>query len=410
MTYLSEFRVNWRYLTAAAIGLGSGYSLNQYFNSIFAPHLLHEFGWSKSQFALLGGTILISMVGVPIFGRLTDIFGVRRIAAIGVIGAPAVFVAYSQMGGNFTWFFLINILQHILVGNTTTSTVYGRLIAQKFDRSRGSALALAACAPAAVAALSGPFLSSFIDAHGWRAGYLVLAVGCGIVGAIALLFIPPHQAAARKGALAPVRSARRDYPEILRNPVFQIIAVGMLLCNFTLSVHGSQLKLIILESGMASATASLMISFFATGVVIGRLTCGFALDRFPSHIVATVGLGLPGIGLLILASGINDPMLIGSAVLLLGLSMGSELDITGYLVMRYFKVDVYSTVHGLVVGVVAFSAALGSFLLSYILKLGGSFSYFLVFSAVATMCGSTLFMLLARRPMLVGSARALSTQ
>ena len=72
MTYLGELRINWRWVAAACVGLGSGFGLNQYVAGTFADHLIREFHWSKSQFALTGLTIIVSMLALPIAGRLTD--------------------------------------------------------------------------------------------------------------------------------------------------------------------------------------------------------------------------------------------------------------------------------------------------------------------------------------------------
>ena len=156
MTYLEEVRIHWRYLAAACLGLGSGYMLNLYISNAFAPHLLSEFGWSKSQFALLGGSILVSIIVLPIVGRICDIVGVRPMIAFGVTATPLIFVAFSRINGNFVDFFLLSVLQ-FAVGTTTASLVYSRLIAEHFHRARGLALALSACtAPATV-----PFAFAF---------------------------------------------------------------------------------------------------------------------------------------------------------------------------------------------------------------------------------------------------------
>jgi uncharacterized protein (DUF1330 family) len=70
-----------------------------------------------------------------------------------------------------------------------------------------------------------------------------------------------------------------------------------------------------------------------------------------------MALGLPGIGLTMLAAGSLSPTVIVAAVLTLGLCMGAEGDVLAYLVMKYFELDVYSTVLGLVLGAVALSIA-----------------------------------------------------
>ncbi len=395
MTYLGEIRANWRYLAAASIGLGVGYSLTNYINNVFTPHLLDEFGWSRSDIALIGVAAMLAIVCQPIAGRLTDAFGVRRMAIVGVIATPLIFMALSLMNGALPLFFLLTVLQIVVVGGTTSTTIYSRLIAQQFVHARGISLAISASAPAVLGAASVPFLSSLAETSGWRAGYVAVAVGTALAGAAAIALIPP-QADARPGAAVQAHGASRGYAAILRNPAFLLIILGMVLCNFSFSMQTSQLKVVLLDRGIDSQTGSLAISLFALSVVFGRLACGFALDRFPAYAIAALSLGLPGVGLLLLASGSVSPTTAIVAVSLLGLCMGAEGDVLAYLVMRYFQLDVYSTVLGLVLGAVALSIAVGSILLSLTLKASGSYTQFLILSGVSALAGSGLFLLLRR--------------
>jgi hypothetical protein len=72
------------------------------------------------------------------------------------------------------------------------------------------------------------------------------------------------------------------------------------------------------------------------------------------------------------------------------------LDALAYLVMRYFKVEIYSTVLGLVQPTIALSSALGALLLSVTLKMTGGFSLYLYLAGAATFVGCTFFVMLGR--------------
>lgn len=400
MTYFGEFRVNWRTMAAAGLGMGFGFSLYLYISSLFAPHLIHEFGWSKAQLALLGTTYLVSLVAFPVVGRLTDIHGPRRIATVGAVAYPAIFVAMSATNGSFAWFFLLNLLLLLLVGSTLSSALCSRLIAQEFDRARGLALSVMASAAPASAAIIAPLLSRLIDAQGWRAGYLALAACTAISGVMVLAFMPRHRPPAAASAEDAANVVSRDYRTILRSPPFRIIAASIFLCCLTALALPAQLKLVLLDRGLDSNMAALMISFYTGGIVVGRVACGIALDRLPPHLVAAVSLGLPSLGLFILASGLGTPLLIGVAVAIIGLAMGAELDIATYLVMRYFAVEVYSSVYGLIAAFTALSGVSGSLLLSLTLRLTGDFSLFLLIGGVAMAACSLLILMLGRYPTL----------
>ena len=192
------------------------------------------------------------------------------------------------------------------------------------------------------------------------------------------------------------RRARADYAFLARNVTFWLIVAGVFLCNLPQTLNSMQLKLMLLDNGASSADASVMISVFAVGVIIGRFTCGLALDRFPPHIVATVGMGLPSIGMFIIASSIDTSFALSTAALLLGASLDAEGDITAYLVARYFGVQIYSSVLGLMTAVLGIATSIGSVILSITLDWTNHFALFVLFGAVVTVIGSALFMLLGR--------------
>jgi len=404
MGYLAELRTQWRPFTAAVIGLGSGFSLTMYTTSIIAPHLLKEFGWSRAEFALVGSLSLLTVAVLPLVGRLTDMIGVRRTAMIGVISLPITFLALSAMTGDIRQYIALFLAQAILCV-TTTTTVYSRVVVQYITNARGLALAIAASGPALTGAVGGPLLNNLVETHGWRAGYQALAVLSVVGGAIALLMLPSEKTG--DGADEPrARRAKEDYAEIVRNSAFWIMLAALLLCNLPQVIALTQLKLVLLENGVTSTGASVMISAFATGVLVGRFASGLALDRFPPHRVAAIGMGVPSIGLFLIASSLDAPVILTLSVFLIGLSNGAEGDVVGYLVVRKFGVRVYSSVLGLMTAAISTSSSLGAALLSLILKLTGEFAVFLVICGVAVFAGSTLFLLLAKRGKADGVAMA----
>ena len=397
MNYLGEIRANWRYLMGASIGQAGGYYFITYVTNVLTPHLIHQFGWTASDIALVGTTAFASILSQPLAGRVADALGVRRMAMIGVISTPLVLLGLSSMTGALSLFFVLSLLQIVVLGGTTTAPVYSRLIAYRFERARGIALAIAACTPAALAAILIPFLSDLVDANGWRTGYIALAAYTAAAGVTALLLIPAG--VDRGGSAGRVSSDQpKDYGAIVRNRAFQLIVVSFVLCNLAITLQTTQLKVMLLDRGTDSATGTFAVTLYAFSVLVGRICCGLALDRFPVHAVAAIFLGLPGVGLLILASGTSTPIMITVSVLCLGLSFGAEGDLVAYLVMKFFKLEIYSTVLGLISGALALSVASGALLLSVILKFSGSFMPFLALSGTCALIGGSIFWLLRREP------------
>ncbi len=390
--YLQELRAQWRPLVAAIMGMSSGYSITSYVTSIMAPHMLHDFGWSKAEFAAIGSLGLISTLVFPFIGRLTDIIGVRRTALIGVLFFPIAYIMLSLQPGDVRIYIGLFIAMGIIC-ITTTATVYSRMVVQYVVRARGLALAIVASGPAIMGVLLAPVLNNFVEAHGWRTGYVVMAVFSGTFGGLALLMMPPERKDA-KATLPRTRAAREDYPAIFRNRAFWILAGAMLLCNLPQVIALTQLNLVLLDNGVTAAGVSVMISTFAIGTLCGRFICGVALDRFPPNVVAALGMALSAAGMFLLASSLNTTPVVMASILLVGLSFGAEGDLVSFLVVRAFGVRVYSTVMGMMTGIISIAASLGAITLSIILKGGGGFTPFLTLCGATVLLGSLLLLLM----------------
>jgi hypothetical protein len=94
------------------------------------------------------------------------------------------------------------------------------------------------------------------------------------------------------------------------------------------------------------------------------------------------------------------------SLLTMGLALGAEGDVMGYLTVRYFGVEIYSSVLGIVTAGVATSFALGSLLLNLTLRATGSYSLFLIICGLAGLVGGGIFMLLKRQPVAQTSVAA----
>ncbi|MGW0158955.1 MFS transporter [Mycobacterium sp. NPDC003323] len=397
MSYLGELRANWQPLAAATAGLSAGLSLSAYTNAVMAPQFLDEFGWDRSDFVLTGVITLLTFVFLPIYGRLTDVFGVRRIAVIGVIGLPLCWGAYALMSGPIWQYFAINVVL-IALGVTTTPAIYSRIVATCFDNARGLALAVAISGPPLLGAVGAPLLEMVNEAYGWRVGCVVIAVTIAVIGSAALLLAPPDTAALRR-ARGEGKTAG-DYRQIGSTAVFWILLAGVLLCNLYHTVTTSQLGVVLgdsLGTDGAGGQISLLISIFAGAVIVGRFVCGIALDRLPAQLVAAVAMALPGLGCLLLASPWSSFTVLVLAVCCLGAAWGAEGDVIAYLVARRFDLTLYSTVLSILSAAIGVSSALGAFILSRTLRASDSFDGFLVFSGAAAFVGGALFLLLGRR-------------
>ncbi len=396
MQYVGELRDNWRPLLAATIGVGSGMSLAGTITSTIAPSMVADNQWSMANFAMVGSLGIFSSLAFPFIGRLADTLGVRMTALIGQITLPLAFLAYSMMSGSLSAYIAIFLFQSVICV-TTTATVYSRLPVQYIKKARGLALAIVVSGPALVSAIGGPILNQYVEANGWRAAYQALAIYVAFAGAITFFMIPPERNSSKSQPMIR-RSAKKDYPFIFRSSAFWILAAAMLLCNLPQTLMLTQLKLVLLKNGISGSGSAVMISALSIGMLAGRFITGLALDRFSAHIVAFITLGLPSIGLFIIASSLDTAPILTMAVFFLGFAFGSEGDIVAFLVAKHFGIRIYSSVMGLMTAIISASASVGALILSKILATTGNFDLFMNVTGVTVLIGASLLLALHRAP------------
>ncbi len=389
--YVEEIKAHMRPLAAATIGIAFGLSINNYTASLFGAQLVREFGWARAEFAKVTVLALILLPLLPMLGRLTDVRGVRFVAALGVIGMPLTMVALSQMTGDLHLYFAINTAQ-LICGACLTSTVFNRVVAERFTIARGLAFAIIMSGPPLTGGLAVWALGPVIEGYGWRGGYLFMGALIFAFGLLSLILLP---------AKTPLKSQpstiKRNYGLIMRSPVFWLASLGMLLCNLPQALGSNQLMLMLQENGVP-LTASLYASLYPFGVFFGRFLTGAALDKYPTHIVGAIGLALPAIGFAILASPYDGTLLIGFAVLLMGLAQGAEGDVAAYAVARHFPLAIFATVMGPVNAATAVGASLGGLVLVPMLRHFDNYVPFLIFSIVVTLFGAMALFALGRFP------------
>lgn len=394
LSYFREFRANWPNLVGAMLGFGLGTAINHYMLNLFGPALIAEFGWSRSQFALVGVLGLAGMALAPVAGHIADRFGARSAAIVGFTVVPAAYLALSMMSGDIYQFYAILLVKN-LIGMLTSTMVFSRVVVERFDTARGIAMACLLSAPPLVGAIAAPVIGGIIDAEGWRMAYRTMALLSATGGILAILLIGPSPARPGSGSQTP-KLDWAMFRELCRNPVFLLLLAGMFLCNFPQAIVSSQMGLMLMENGASMGFVTLLVSLYSIAVVIGRLISGFALDRVPPHLVAIVSLGLPALGYLALASPYDMRWVLAGSIALMGLAQGAETDVAAILTSRKFDMRRYSFVFSILMTSMGLASAVGSALLSFTLRGEGNFNIFLTICAAVTVGGAACFFLTGR--------------
>jgi MFS family permease len=179
-----------------------------------------------------------------------------------------------------------------------------------------------------------------------------------------------------------------DFSVAIRSGAFVRIAACVLLNTFLLVAVVVHMVPMLTDSGMTRAQAAAIASLFGIAALVGKIFCGWLLDRAPGRPIAIFALALPAAPCLILLMDSARPALSLIAVLLFGLASGAQVQASTYLVTRYVGMRNYGKVYGVLTSLVALATGTGPLVAGMIYDVAGS--YWPIFAAgilISAICG-----------------------
>lgn len=405
----AEWRRGWPVVLGAALAGGTGGALFFYISSLFITGLSTEFGWTRGEIATVYAIAGLGALASPAVGWLVDRYGFKPVALASTLGLIVLYLTYANYRGPIGPFVAISIFYGLFAVGTG-SLVYTRPINGWFDANRGLALGLSTLGVSVFAIVTPPLLSAAMETYGWRAGYLVLAGLAAFVAIPALLVLvrsrPPVSASASTATPAAIVDETGVPPAIaMRTAQFWLLALALASMNAAGTGALSQLAPLLQDKGLTLAAAASALSFYAAGLIVGRLGCGALLDRLPAARVAGAFTLAPALGCALLFAVPTTPWLAFPAALLIGMQQGAETDVMAWFVSRLFGMRCY----GANLGAIAFIGHAGT--IGGILLFGrihdwtGNYDAAIVGAALAFLMGATAFLLVGR-PTLHAAATA----
>jgi len=355
----AEWRFGWRIVLAAGVGAAAGLILYPFVASLFIQHHTAAFKWTRGDASYASVASLIAGSLAPLVGRLADKIGVRPVIIMGAIGFAGACIGMSLQDGNIWLYYGLTFLL-VFFGLGTTSITWARPINAVFVRSRGLALSTALSSVTLTAAVTPPLLNYVMEAHGWRAGWVMLGAMAIAGAALGLLLLPK----VKPRPEAMVNSYRLG--EATRTPAFWLLVAGMFIINIPSGGLMAQMAALVGDKGFDGATVASVLSAFAISVFFGRLIAGFCLDRFPPQLVTFIAMGVPAVGcLLLLGQSAYMPLVI-AGIALAGLSQGAEGDVGPFLIARYFGLKAFGALMGCVNAAVVTGTGVGGVLFAQV--------------------------------------------
>jgi MFS family permease len=348
---------------------------------VFLPVLADEFGWSRGAIAAaLSLNLLVGGLAGFLVGTLADRHGPRGLLTITVALAGVAFALVSSVGALWQLFFLVGVVGGVGMSSfylLTTATV-----THWFDERRGLGLALVLVGFNLGYITGGPLAAWLITHLGWRAAYGVLGAGCGLLTAGAAISVrlprPEERAAlhrphpARAGAAAGTHGGS-TLRESLRDPRQWALNFSWLLLGglaIMISVHAVPFAR---DRGVSLAAASLALTAYGVGSVVGRLTAGMVSDRLGTR--ATIGAAyvLEMLALLALLWIPSREALLGSLVMF-GAGFAASDTMVAKVIPEVFGLRAIAAIMGILTLGWRLGAAVGPALAGFLYDVAGSYT------------------------------------
>ena len=384
-----------------ALAVGNGL----YFTfSVFLVPLVEEFRWSRG---LTAGALSISTVlqGLlsPVAGILVDRFGPRRVILGGAILLSAASVLTATIKSAWELYLYTGLLGAIgLVG--LGPVPMGVLLARWFSVRRGRAVGIAFSGMGFGVFVTGPLAQWLIAAMGWRVASAVLGLGalCVLfpiawVGARDPEARAEEQARPREQASgAPPDSALR---QAVRTRAFWALWCANLctpLAVFPVSTHQVAFAI---DHGFQPILAASIFGVLGLLSIVGRVTFGFAADRFGGALAATTSYACTAGGALALLALESDGRAGWLVVyaLLFGLGFGARGPIITAMASDLFGGRRFGVIYGALSVGNGLGGAIGPWFGGVVHDVLGSYRVVFLASVAFCILGSACFWLASRR-------------
>jgi MFS family permease len=386
----------WLVAAAAMVGLMFGPSTIVFLSfGIFIHPLEAAFGWSRPEVAIASTIVsYTAMVIAPLQGYLVDRYGTRPVIVPCVpLFALAVGAMYFLPPVHSLYYFAWIVLPITGIGVFPLS--YIRAVSSWFDKKLGLAIGIANAGIGIGNAVLPLILNYLISNHGWRVGFLGMAVLVLVVTFPVVFFLIQEKPGTAIRTLARTHADEQDFRLAVNSKRFRLMAAIFVLLGListALVVH--QIPLLI-DAGLTPRRAALVQVTFGIFVIVGRIASGFLIDLVDAPLVMMVWVLGGTAACLLYASDITSNLVFLCGALL-GMLIGAEFDVLGYLLKHYFGMRSFGKLHGIVFAVFQFGAGAGSALLPFIRQSTGSYREGLLLFAGATVICVLLLWLLRR--------------
>jgi MFS family permease len=378
----------WWVVVAATLGLSvSNGPLIQYSFGTFLKPLGQEFGVDRGT---LSTAVLVAFIfaGIftPVVGRLVDRYGVRPVLLPALVLFALAIAALSLSPPSAIAFIaLYGIAGAFSAGQTPLP--YSKSVAGNFESHRGLALGISMSGVGLGAAII-PQVAQFLISHfGWRTAYVGLGGFMLLVSFPSVLFLLREPTLAGRSISS--RGTGLTGREALATPELWSLTFAFAVLVAAGGGMFAHVMPMLTDRGIPPQVAVSAISAAGLSLIVGRFIAGYLLDRIFAPYVTLFFLLVPFAGLCLLYLPLSPTVAI-VATTCVGLGVGAEIDLMGYLTSRYFGMRFFGEIYSYMFSLFCFGAGLGPFLMGMSFAKTGSYNTAILGFAISLLVASGL--------------------
>jgi predicted MFS family arabinose efflux permease len=243
-----------------------------------------------------------------------------------------------------------------------------------------------------------------IETFGWRGAYAGLGLGWGAVALVLcalFLFDGKSRSLTQSQELQDARTATLTgitLRQAFRTPALIRIGLATLITMFVGVAAMAHQVPILVSSGIARGEAAGIASLSGFAAIAGKLVTGWAMDRFEASWVGSVTLMMSAVAFALLLLFPHDVAMIVTAMLIIGYSGGTKLQISAYLTGQHSGMKHFGAIFGVMSSLVALGSALGPIAAGYVFDVTRSYALFMTIAIPASLVSGLLIFRLSKSP------------
>lgn len=361
MTKKTKKGIHYAWVVLLGVSIMMGFARGGINNAggLFLTPVSDDLGMSLSSLSLYFSVMsIVTMIILPIAGKLIMKFDIRVTLIVGVILHAGAFAAMGFMDNVWGWYILA---VPCAIGYVFVAQIAGPVIINNwFKKSKGLALGIMMATVGLFGAFIAPYIGSMISTEGWRASYttsgLVLGAGAIIVILLFIRFSPKDKGLEAYGADSteqnPETVANEDANKGISSGIAKkSFAFYALLAFFffltSVAAFAQHVPTFAITNGFNTEFGGVLMGLFMVGILLGSLTFGFLSDKIGAKGTTFVSLisGLVAFGLFLMFAENKTMMMV--AVIIFGFLSSSIGTLGPLLTISLFGnknyADIYAT-------------------------------------------------------------------